>query len=202
MGALEEARGKLARAAARLNARRGRGLPALVLMTDDARGADWVSAVAALPRGAAVIVRHREPRARAALARRLKGVCAARRLKLLIADDIALAVRVRADGVHVPQRQGAKIAAIKARHPRWLVSASAHGAASVGAAAAADAVIIAPVFATASHPGRAPLGAMRFAALAQGGHAAYALGGIDARSVQRLAAMPVCGIALIGGWVA
>jgi thiamine-phosphate pyrophosphorylase len=201
MGSLDEARGKLARAAARLNARHGRGLPAFVLMMDDQRKVDWARAVAALPRGAAVILRHRQAHAREDLARRLKPVCAARRIKLLIADDVLLALRVRADGVHVPERHGAKIAAIKAQHPRWFVTASAHGAASVAAARCADAVIIAPVFATASHPGREAFGPVRFAALARGAPVVYALGGIDARSVQRLAAMPVCGIALIGGWV-
>lgn len=170
-------------------------------MTDDARDADWAHAVAALPAGAAVIVRHRDRLARAALARRLKPICAARRIKLLIADDEALAILVRADGFHAPQRARAKVRAIKARHPRWLVTAAAHDAASVRSARAADAVIVAAVFATASHPGRAALGPVRFAALAREACAAYALGGIDASSVQRLAAMPVCGIALIGGWV-
>jgi thiamine-phosphate pyrophosphorylase len=201
MGSLADKRAKLARAAARLNARNGRGLPSLVLMTDDARDADWAEAVSALPRGAAVIVRHREPLAREMLARRLRGVALARGVKLLIADDEALAVRVRADGMHVPQRYGAKAAAIKARHPHWLVTASAHEASAVHAPA--DAVIVGPVFATASHPGAASLGVARFASLATGTpRRVYALGGVDAASAQRLSAMPICGIALIGGWIA
>src|SRR5262245_65708855 len=87
MGTLEEARGKLARAAARLNAQHGRGLPPIVLMTDDARDVDWTSAVAALPRGAAVIVRHRNAQAREVLARQLRAVSLRRGVKLLIADD-------------------------------------------------------------------------------------------------------------------
>lgn len=171
-------------------------------MTDDARDVDWPRAVAALPRGAAIIVRHRETKAREALAKRLKSVCAARGILLLIADDQNLAMRVRADGVHIPQRHGAKIAPVKARFPRWLVTASAHRAASVLTAqnAGADAVLIAPVFATASHPGRSALGLVRFAALLSGPNC-YALGGVDARSVQRLVATPACGVALIGGWI-
>ncbi|MDZ4866514.1 MAG: thiamine phosphate synthase [Alphaproteobacteria bacterium] len=201
MGSLSEARGKLARVAARLNARHGRGLPSLILMTDDARDVDWVEAVSALPRGAAVIVRHREPHAREALARRLRGVAVTRGVKMLIADDEALAVRVGADGMHVPQRRAARIAAIKASHPRWLVTASAHGVASVAAARDADAVIVAPVFATATHPGAASLGAVRFALLARGALRVYALGGVDAVSVQRLTALRISGVALIGGWV-
>lgn len=168
-------------------------------MTDDARDVDWAAAVAALPRGAAVIVRHREPHAREALARRLRGVAVARGVKLLIADDEALAVRVRADGMHVPQRHGARAAAIKVRHPHWLVTASAHDAAATRVQA--DAVILGPVFATASHPGALSLGRVRFAALARQTRRVYALGGVDAVSVQRLATMPICGLALISGWV-
>jgi thiamine-phosphate pyrophosphorylase len=198
MGSLEDRRGKLARAAARLNARNGRGLPSLVLMTDDARDADWVEAVSALPRGAAVIVRHREAGAREKLARRLRGIALARGVKLLIADDEALALRVRADGVHVPQRHSAKAAAIKARHPRWLVTASAHETSAMRVRA--DALILGPVFATASHPGVASLGVVRFAAIALGARRVYALGGVDALSVQRLPAVPIAGVALIGGW--
>jgi len=200
MGSLDDKREKLARAAARLNARNGRGLPSLVLMTDDARTADWLEAVSALPRGAAVIVRHREAHARETLARRLRGVTRARGIKLLIADDEALALRVWADGMHVPQRHGPKAAAIRARHPHWLVTASAHDAAA--ARVEADALIVSPVFATASHPGATSLGLARFAELARGGRAVYALGGIDADSVGRLGAMRICGIALIGGWIA
>lgn len=168
-------------------------------MTDDARDVDWVEAVAALPRGAAVIVRHRERKAREVLARRLRAVAIARGVKLLIADDEALAVRVRADGLHIPQRHGVRAAAIKSRYPHWLVTASAHDAAAMRVRA--DAVIVGPVFATASHPGARGLGAVRFAALAHGARHVYALGGVDAQSAQRLSAQPLSGVALIGGWV-
>lgn len=172
-------------------------------MTDDTRGVDWPSAVRALPSGSAVIVRHRDARARESLARRLRGVCAERRIRLLIADDPALAQRVRADGVHLPQKRMARVQAVRSINARWIVTTAAHDAVSVRAASrvGADAVLIAPVFATASHPGRRGLGALRLAALsAHAGVATYALGGVDAASVQRLLAIPLSGVALIGGW--
>lgn len=202
---LNEARSKLARKSEQLRARHGRGraLPALVLMTDDERPVDWPSGVRALPSGSAVIVRHRDARAREQLARQLRAICAARRIKLLIADDAALAVRVRADGMHVPERRAQRIAALKALHPRWLVTTSAHSARAVEAAsrAGADGVLIAPVFATASHPGRHSIGVLRLAGLSVRARiAAYALGGVDAATIQRLAALPLSGVALIGGW--
>lgn len=170
-------------------------------MTDDTRDADWREAVRALPRGAAVIVRHREGRAREALARQLKPLCAARGVKMLVAEDVRLAVRVRADGVHVPERQAGRLAGVRRAHPHWLITSSAHGAAATAATRSADAVLISPVFATASHPARRALGAVRFAALATSTRAAYALGGIDDASAPRLGAFRLAGLALIGGWL-
>lgn len=198
---LNEARGKLARGARRLNAKYGHPrLPALVLMTDDSRAVNWGAAITALPPGSAIVLRHREADVRASLARLIKPTCRARRLKLLIADDVALAVRVGADGVHVPEARGARVAAIKRAHPSWLVSTSMHGS-RVQHARHADMVLISPVFETASHRGARPLGVMRFASLAQSVRGAYALGGVDARSIKRLAGLPIAGVALIGGWV-
>lgn len=200
-----EARGKLVRMAAALNARnaRGRRLPPIILMTDDARAVDWAGAARALPVGCAVVVRHRDAGRREELARRLRPLCSARRVKLLIADDPGLALRVRADGVHLPQRRASKIATLKALHPHWLVTAAAHDERSADAAArsGADGVLIAPVFPTASHRGRESLGVLRLAAIAsRARRAAYALGGIDAKTIARLMATPLCGVALIGGW--
>lgn len=200
-----EARSKIVRIAGRLRARnaRGRAVPALVLMTDDERPADWVGAVRALPSGGAVVVRHRDGRERERLARQLRAICAARRIKLLIADDAALALRVRADGVHMPEKRARRIAALRISHPGWLITTSAHSAMAVVAAArwGAHGVLIGPVFATASHPGRDSLGVLRLTALSvQARVAAYALGGVNADSIQRLAALPLSGVALIGGW--
>ena len=176
-------------------------MPPLVLMTDDARAADWVEAAAALPAGSAVIVRHRDASAREALARRLRPLCAALRIKLLIADDAGLAFRVRADGLHLPQARAAKLAAARRANGRWLLTTSAHDRAAVVRARNADAVFVSPAFTTASHPERAALGPVRLAALAAGATNVYALGGIDAASIGRLAGTQIAGVALIGSWV-
>ena len=200
------ARGKLVRKALQLNARnaRGRGLPAIVLMTDDRLNADWRAAVRALPSGSAFVVRHRDARMREMLARHVRTICAARRVRLLIADDPHLAMRLRADGVHLPERRMVLASGLKARHPKWLVTTAAHGAAAASAAGryCADAVFIAPAFATASHPGGAALGVVRLAAIANAARIfTYALGGIDEGTVARLQTTAVCGVALISGWI-
>lgn len=204
-GSMNEGQANLARHARALNMRhaRGRALPAVVLMTDDRRTADWVAAVAALPSGSAVIVRHRNAGERERLARLLRPICGARRVTLLVADDAALAQRIRADGVHVPERQLGKLPGIRSRNTRWLVTCSAHGAAAVRRAVrlGVDAAFISPVFATASHPERRALGVTRLAALIGGCGAVYALGGVEPKTVRRLAAHRIVGIGLIGGWI-
>lgn len=172
-------------------------------MTDDTLEVDWVGAVAALPRGSAVVVRHREERAREALAWRLRPVCAARGVTLLIADDVKLAVRVQAGGVHLPQARMAKASEARAR--RLMVTVSAHDRAAVVRAGVlgADAVFVSPVFATASHTGRDGLGVTQLAAMIAGSRCpAYALGGIDARSINSLGALRLAGVALVRGWLA
>lgn len=203
LGSMNEAQAKLARYARALNMRhaRGRGLPAVVLMTDDTREVDWLAAVASLPRTSAVIVRHRGAAARERLARALRPLCRARRIALLIADDPALAQRIGADGVHLPERRIAHMPGVRAQNRRWLVTCAAHNAAAVRRSRRADAVFISPVFATASHPERGALGVTRFAALVRESTAAYALGGVETKTIRQLVAHRIVGIGLIGGWV-
>jgi thiamine-phosphate pyrophosphorylase len=203
LGSMNEAQGKLARYARALNMRHahGRALPAIVLMTDDTREVDWLAAVASLPPASAVIVRHRDAAAREQLARRLRPICRAGRVALLVADDAALAQRVGADGVHLPEKRIARLPGVRAQNRRWLVTSSAHDAAAVQRARKAEAVFVSPVFATASHPERAALGAVQLAALAREGCFVYALGGIETKTIRRLVAHRIVGIGLIGGWV-
>lgn len=205
----------LADDARRLNLRTGRRrghLPPLILLTDEQRLADPSAAVARLPHGAAVILRHYGLAAteRAVLARRLRRLTRTIGVRLLVAvrdaADDALARAVGADGIHLPEwrvRHGAH-RALRGRKPGWLVTASAHSqpalrrAAAVGAAAA----LLSPVFATASHAGTRPLGVLRFAAWSRRSPLpVYALGGIDARSAARLRQTSVSGFAGIGGLV-
>jgi thiamine-phosphate pyrophosphorylase len=202
---LTERRSKLARYARQLNARCGAvHVPGLFVMTDDRLSVDWSSAVRDLPQGSGLIVRHRNPCKRNELALLLRPVCRARRVALVIADDVALAIRCGADGVHVPQQQAARIIGVRRMRPGWLITTSAHDAAAVMRAGlkGADVVLVSPVFATDSHAGVAPLGAVRFAALAsRSAIPVHALGGVTAASVARVCSPGLAGIALISGWL-
>ncbi len=181
-------RARLARAAAALA---GSGaLPALVLMTD-ARLDDPLGAAAALPRGSLVIVRGQDPTAILRIARR-RGLAVSM-------SDAAAAIRLGADGIHLPEARAGEIAALRARHPKVLLTAAAHSlrAAMRARMLGADAVLLSPVFATASHPGRAALGPVRASLMARMvGVPVYALGGVDARGAPRLSGF--AGIAAVG----
>jgi len=194
-------RRKLARAAAHLAVHRGLAVPPLVLMTDDARLADPLAAASALPRGSMVVVRARDAAKRAALARGLMTLSRMRSLIVLVADDPALAASCGADGLHLPETRLGEAMHQRARHPTWLISASAHSLAALGKAMRlpVDAVFLSPVFATQSHLGRAALTVVRANLIA--GFAmlpVYALGGVDARNARLLSARSFAGIAAIG----
>ena len=192
----------LARAALRLNARAGFAglLPALVLMTDERRLADPAAAALALPKGSAVIVRHTKSPERAKLAHALADIARDNSLVLLVAGDPALADAVRADGLHLPEARLAEAAHWRSLRPQWLITVAAHSATSLRRAGevGAHAAFLAPVFATKSHPKAQPLGPMRFINMAREADLpVYALGGITAANVGRLANARIAGLAAI-----
>jgi len=196
-------RAKLARVAVSLNARRPAvGLPALIFMTDENRTPDPLKAALALPAGTAIILRHRSAKPRAELAAALAKLARERGLVLLIADDAPLAARVQAEGVHLPEAHARQAAHWRALHPFWLITVAAHSARalSIGAAARADAAILAPVFPTVSHAERAFIGTVRFRLIASRSPIpVYALGGVNAETAGRLKDAPLAGIAAIDG---
>lgn len=188
----------LTRATPRRKPRTGRKGRAF-LFTDEQRLADPLAVLHQLAPGDGVVLRHYglAPAARAALARRLRAETRRRGLWLLLAGDGALAWRLGADGLHLPQ--GLLVRSL------WRPeSAAAHGVAAIVAAwrAGAVAVFISPVFPTRSHPGAPALGLLRFAALLRlarrRGLAVYALGGIDAAAQRRLAPLRPDGFGAIG----
>lgn len=201
-----------ARALGRANRPRGRdlrrpALPPLLLMTDQDSPYSLdtprlLAAVDTLPRGAGIILRHRDPSARARFAAVLAPVCRARGLVLLIASDGPLAARVGAAGVHFPEVRAFDARRWRRRHPRWLITTAAHGGRALRLARVegADAALLSPVFPTASHPDARSLGPLRFRRLVGAcGLPVYALGGVNATTAQALKNSGAVGIAGISG---
>lgn len=182
-------------------------LPVRWLVTDARRLPDPLPAVRRLTRGDGVLFRHYElpPAKRLALARQVAELCRRLGLVLVVAGDVRLARAVTAAGLHLPQGLIGQTAMARRAGLR-LVTVAAHDAGAIAQAArcGADAVLVSPVFATASHPGAAPLGVLRFAALASDarrqGLAVYALGGITPASFARLRDLPLAGYAAIGSF--
>lgn len=197
---------KLANAAARLKAKSSAAarVPSLWLMTDAVRLPDPTAAISRLPRGSGVILRHVDSKARKALAEKFRPVCRRRGLICLIAQDWRLAAAVRADGVHLPERGADHGALLWRRQRKAMLTMAAHSAHALVRAArlGADAIFLAPVFPTKSHPQARTLGPLGFAALARAtSRPVIALGGISAANVNRLALAGASGVAAIGGWI-
>jgi thiamine-phosphate pyrophosphorylase len=184
--------------AARRLRRRTRRLPWLILMTDPARGGDTLAAAAALPRGSVVILRHDSVPGRADLATRLAPLCRARGLRLSIARDARLALRLGA-GLHLAD--GMEPPVLWRLHGRGLLTVAAHGPAALARARrmGADLALLSPLFPTASHPGARALGTVRFARFARSaGLPVAALGGVTAPRVTAAARAGAVAVAAVG----
>lgn len=156
--------------------------------------------MARLPAGAGVVFR---PFGQAGALRqgpRLRALARARGLVFLVGADPALAARLSADGLHLPQRLAHRAGAIRRAHPAWIVTAAAHDmpAALATRRAGAQAVVVSPVFPSRSPSAVKPIGPLRFAAIAKGGPT-YALGGVSARTAKRLLLTRAVGLAAIDG---
>ncbi len=171
-------------------------------MSDETRLPDPLAIVPALPRGAALCLRHYGHPDRRGLAMDLADAMRVPGLPLIVAGDVRLAIEAKAWGVHLPGHAlaGNRIAISLARSHGLAVTAAVHdGASATRARQVADAVLISPVFATASHPGARALGAIGFEMLAETAQRpAYALGGVSPATVKRLRVTRAAGIAGIG----
>ena len=102
-----------------------KALPAVLFFTDPVRTPDPEAVAARLPRGTGIVYRHFGASDAEARARRLTTIARDRGLVLLIGADAALARRVGADGVHLPERLAHLATPLKRAHPRWLVTSAA-----------------------------------------------------------------------------
>ena len=157
-----------------------------------------------LPRGAGVVFRAFGAADAIALGRRLRAVTRRRGLLLLVGADPALARAIGADGVHLPQRLAHLAGRLRRARPGWIVTAAAHDWPAILRArrSGAQAVLVSPVFESASPSAGRPIGVVRFAALARrAGLPIYALGGIDAITARRLTSTGASGIAAVSAFV-
>lgn len=175
-------------------------LPTLLFFTDPDRTPHPETVIARLPRGAAVVCRTFGRPREIARAPFLRALARRRGVLFLVGADIGLALQLRADGVHLPQRLARRAASLRRLRPDWIVTAAAHDLPSLIAArrAGAQAAVLSAVFPSASPSAGSPLGPVRFALLVRaGGLPAYALGGVDARTARRLTHTGAIGLAAV-----
>ena len=177
-----------------------KALPALLFFTDPARTPEPEMIASRLPSGSAIVYRafgaaDAEPRAR-----RLLAIARSRGLKLLIGQDVGLARKIGADGVHLPERLAHRAASLRRAHPGWIITAAAH---SLRAARliGADAVVISVALPSRSLSAGPALGPVRLAArVRSAGRHAYALGGINNKTARRLLGAGLIGLAAVEGF--
>ncbi|MDZ4375271.1 MAG: thiamine phosphate synthase [Phenylobacterium sp.] len=174
-------------------------MPALLFFTDPDRTPDPEAVARRLPRGAGIVFRHFGAPDAEARARRLLGIAQGRGLRLLIGQDWALAARIGADGVHLPERLSHRAGALRRGHPGWLVTSAAHDLVSARTGEA-HAIVISPVLPSRSASAGRPLGPARLAAMVR--HArrpAYGLGGVTDVTARRLVGSGLVGLAAVDG---
>ena len=182
--------------------RRGREIPRLWFFTDPLRTPDPLAIALCLPKGTVVVYRAFGAGDAEAMAQALRRLTRARGLLLLIGADDALAARVKADGVHLPERLAHRIVRLKRGHPTWLVSVAAHGRGAVCRARHADAAVISTVYPSRSHSAGPALGPLRFALLVKTSRVpVIALGGVNNKNAPRLLSTGAAGLAAIDSFL-
>ncbi|MCF8470033.1 MAG: thiamine phosphate synthase [Parvibaculum sp.] len=180
----------------------------LIGVTDAERMPEPEKALAALPRGSALIWRAYGATPDATRLRRISADAQSKGCVVLIAGAACLARRLGTQGLHLPERmltrryENRYLLSLHGLPPGLTVTAACHSEKAVHAAAraGADAVLISPVFPTTSHPGAATLGLLGFTQLAKLaralGLAPYALGGITSDTqIRRLLGSGAAGVA-------
>ncbi|WP_417831178.1 thiamine phosphate synthase [Terasakiella sp.] len=197
---------EVARQLNRRNAKK-KNLPALVFMTDAKRFPDPTNLIPRMPKNSALIVRHFSKKQKEQILIKIKRLCRKHKVKLLVSDDLHLALKHHLDGVHFPEKTVKKIAACgRFIRPKasFVVTGACHCLPALKRAEKAklDGVLLSPVFATQSHPNAVCLGSVRFNAWASHtNRAVYGLGGINQKMAIRLSCSKSIGFAGIGGLI-
>jgi len=121
-------------------------------------------------------------------------------VRLFVNDRLDVALAVPTAGVQLGHGS-LPVSAARALNPLWWIGKSVHDLAEADAARAegADYLVVGPVFATATHPGRSPLGLAKLQqiAAAAGEIPVIAIGGITADGVREVRSSGAYGVAAI-----
>ena len=118
--------------------------------------------------------------------------------RLFVNDRLDVALALNAAGVQLGHG-GLPPRAARQLNPRWWIGKSVHDLPGAEAARAegADYLVVGPVYATATHPDRAPLGLERLREIARLGLPVIAIGGVTPASAGEVKAAGAHGVAAI-----
>ncbi len=164
-----------------------------VFFTDRKRCGDLKLAIKNLPKNSAVIFREYdlESKEREKLAREIIKACRAKNHKIIIGKDLALARKLRADGVHFSDRDKLPLQIFNRQNQpqKFIFSFACHNFLSVlkSRQLKADLVFISPIFTTKSHLNAEPLGLGRLSRIIRISKIpVFALGGVNEKNIHTL----------------
>jgi thiamine-phosphate pyrophosphorylase len=119
-------------------------------------------------------------------------------VQLFVNDRLDIALALNAAGVQLGHA-GLPPSAARQLNPRWWIGKSVHDLAEAETARAegADYLVVGPVYATATHPDRAPMGTERLGEIAQLGLPVIAIGGLTPARAREAKAAGAHGVAAI-----
>ena len=119
-------------------------------------------------------------------------------IRLFVNDRLDVALATGAAGVQLAA-ESLPVEAARRLRPQWWIGRSVHTADQARSAQAegADYLLAGPVFETATHPGRTPLGIEGLREIIELGLPVIAIGGINADRARELARIGVYGVAAI-----
>ena len=175
-------------------------LPALICILDEINLAKYTKIIPLLKNNGMVIIRVRNPKE--SLVRKIAVLCQRYRVKLLIAADPYLALKVKAAGLHISEKSFNRLKHWRNKQPQWIITAAAHTVGKIRLIKEMhlSAAIYSAVFPTTTHP-VIPLGVMRFMHnLQKTDFTVYALGGINVVNIRRLQYAELGGVAAISAF--
>lgn len=179
-----------------------------VFFTDRKRCANLSLAITKLPKNSAVIFREYdlESDEREILAREIIAICRKENHKILIGKNLALARKLRADGIHFSDRDKLPLQIQSHQnHPReFIFSFACHNFLSVikSQSLKPNIIFISPIFKTKSHPNIAPIGLMQLSKITRHSKIPiFALGGVNKKNFYTLKKLGTQGFGAIENFI-
>jgi thiamine-phosphate pyrophosphorylase len=174
-----------------------KNLPKMFFFTDRKRFDDIFKVVKNLPKNSAVIIREYDLNnaQRLDFALKISDIAKKKSLKVWVGKDWKLANKIKADGIHLSDREG--FSWFRNFNKNLLVSYACHSEKSVRKAQefGSDLIFYSPIFSTKSHPKQKPIGSLKLRNLTSKiSTPIYALGGVDEGSIKILANSNIAGI--------